>query len=516
MMTGEMLFLSAVLVVAFTVANSFTVDSSDSAVMFLNYYGYLVRQPSVDGSVNTEEDMTKAICNFQHMANLEVTCELDNATMEKMNEPRCGMPDVVGHNFDAKRKRRFALGSRWPTTDLTFRIDNRTPDIPNPDDVDDTLIAALQVWADVTPLTFTRVFGDTPADIIITFDQTDHRDGNPFDGPRGVLAHAFFPQSGNAHFDEAERWTINTNDGINLFQVAAHEFGHSLGLGHSDIEEALMAPFYRGYVPDFELHSDDIAGIQAHYGVNSGAPDATVETNPATPQGGQCTGRVDSVTTSQDRSTYIFEGSNVWKIEFNANQIAAGFPKTISSTFSGLPDYIDAALYNQADGTNHYFKGSQYWQFQNEVMDPGFPQDISTGYPGLPDDLDAAFAWSGNGRFYFIKGDQYYRFSDDGVDAGYPRALSVWNIPGNQVSAAVQGTNSRTYFFTPDGVYYRFNDQQFNVAAGYPRDTAENWQGCPSAIRATPDDGDNGVKGHLPSLVALVISSLGAFVLQNY
>ena len=28
-----------------------------------------------------------------------------------------------------------------------------------------------------------------------------------------------------------------------------------------------MAPFYRGYVANFQLHSDDIAGIQAHYGM---------------------------------------------------------------------------------------------------------------------------------------------------------------------------------------------------------------------------------------------------------
>jgi hypothetical protein len=62
-----------------------------------------------------------------------------------MNMPRCGMPDVVGHSLEAKRKRRYSLGSRWSRTDLTFRIDSVTFDIPNRADVEDTIEAAFQV-----------------------------------------------------------------------------------------------------------------------------------------------------------------------------------------------------------------------------------------------------------------------------------------------------------------------------------------------------------------------------------
>jgi hypothetical protein len=60
-------------------------------------------------------------------------------------------------------------------------------------------------------------------------------------------------------------WSIgdpNTPD-IDFFTVAAHENGHSLGLGHSNVNGAIMEAFYSG--PQSSLHADDIAGLTAKY-----------------------------------------------------------------------------------------------------------------------------------------------------------------------------------------------------------------------------------------------------------
>lgn len=51
----------------------------------------------------------------------------------------------------------------------------------------------------------------------------------------------------------------------NLFIVAAHEFGHALGMSHSSDPGALMYPVY-SYATGYPLSEDDIEGIQALYG----------------------------------------------------------------------------------------------------------------------------------------------------------------------------------------------------------------------------------------------------------
>ncbi len=203
----------------------------------------------------------KALKLFQKINNLPRTGVLDEATLDLMERPRCGFPDTA--EFTAE-------GRKWTRNNLTYGFQNFTPDLSQAQ-VRTAIQQALQLWADVTPLTFAEVGIGANPDIVIRFVAGDHGDGSNFDGAGGVLAHAFYPPpnggalAGDAHFDEAETWSVNLPaTGTDLVTVAAHEFGHSLGLAHSDVAGALMAPFYGG--PHRRLEADDIAGIQSIYG----------------------------------------------------------------------------------------------------------------------------------------------------------------------------------------------------------------------------------------------------------
>ncbi|XP_077200325.1 matrix metalloproteinase-18-like [Paroedura picta] len=201
--------------------------------------------------------LTEQIKEMQKFFHLTANGKMDAATTKLMNQPRCGVPDVQEHQAGARK---------WEKKALTYRINNFTPDLPK-SKVVQIIQKAFKVWSDVTPLTFRRV--SEPADIEIWFAYGAHGDNKPFDGRGGILAHAYLPGrgiGGDAHFDESEKWS-ETNREINLFLVAAHEFGHSLGLKHSSVRGALMYPTYSYVNPaTFRLPNDDTQRIQRLYG----------------------------------------------------------------------------------------------------------------------------------------------------------------------------------------------------------------------------------------------------------
>ena len=425
---------------------------------------------------------------------------------------------------------RYVLqGSRWRVKNLTYRVTKYPRSRLTKRQVDETIRKAFDVWEGPTGLNFQEK-NSGKVHIEIRFERKNHGDDDPFDGLGGTLAHAFFPvYGGDVHFDDDEDWTVNTPRGTSLLMTASHELGHSLGLSHSNVRSALMAPFYRGYEENISLDQDDISGIQALYGdgeddrddsSNSVGIDTrqgnipTPRTTTSPPRRGPsfdntelCKGNLDTIVTAKDDTTYAFYGDKYWKLTDTA--IAPGYPRSISANWDGLPSNLDAA-FTWTNGKTYFFKGDQYWRF-SEVgkLDRGYPkvrilaqisilitaiflQDFSKGFDGIPDNVDSAMVWAVNNKIYFFKGSQYWKFDPDKkppVSSSYPRPVSNWEGIPNRLDAALQYKNGKTYFFK-DGKYYRFDDDKFTLDQdanpSFPRESGFWWFGCdPNSVRLT-------------------------------
>ncbi|TNN62511.1 Collagenase 3 [Liparis tanakae] len=453
MKTFKLCILVSLAVTAYCVPTAqVTVEEENFAESYLKKFFNLTDEtdPTIGRGINP---LTWKLGEMQRFFGLQITGTLDTDTIAMMKKPRCGVPDGNIARFST-----FGRNQKWEKNSLTYRIVNYTPDMSVPE-VDDSIERALQVWAKITPLRFTRIHSGT-ADIMISFGRQQHGDYYPFDGPDGTLAHAFAPASGiggDAHFDDDETFTFRSNTGYILFMVAAHEFGHSLGLSHSNDPGALMYPVYSYRNPDtFVLPRDDVNGIQSLYGRNTGKDPSVEEPEPpTTPDACDSSMVLDAVATlrgemlffkdnvfwrsfpqsrtpqqslitnfwpnapsnvnaayeSQHKdNVFIFKDQKVWA--FNGYDLVSGYPKPISSF--GLPKTVkkvNAVLFDVESRKTLIFVGSEYYSYDEarETMDKGFPKQVDQTFSGLTSEVTAAFQY--RGFTYIYSGPYMFEYS---------------------------------------------------------------------------------------------------------
>ncbi|GLV37918.1 Matrix metalloproteinase 1 [Carabus blaptoides fortunei] len=394
--------------------------NKDKGMKYLEKYGYTDEKPMAEMN---EKEQESAIKYFQKMNSLPITGEFDKETTEQMNRPRCGRPDHYRSNYVSKFNRRTYI---WRKRNLTYKLNNFPRNGLNRQTVLQEISRAFAVWAQHVPLTFRRVqYGR--ADIEITFNPSHLGDGHG-----GTLAYAYYPEVGDAFFD-TENWTSRSSRGINLFTTAAHEFGHSLGLDHSEVRGALMYPYINPYNPNFRLHSNDISRIQRLYGRGrSRVSLCELE-------------KIDAILSSPDNNLYAFKGDQVWK--FENNTLVSEYPKSISEEWPELPNSIDAAYTFQKNIC--FLKNSSVWIFNGKMK--------KTVFTNLPNgNIDAGFTI--DNRLYLFAGSNYWKYFVTSkqfvLEKGFPKTIdSFWKGIPSSVDAAYYDHMRYIHFFKDDKVY---------------------------------------------------------------
>ncbi|KAM8837217.1 matrix metalloproteinase-17 isoform 2-T2 [Spinachia spinachia] len=500
------------------------------AVDWLSRYGYLPSPDPRTSRLQTKEGLEKAIRLMQRFGGVQESGVLDAETLKLMSTPRCSVPDIVGNEDMLKkrrRRRRYALsGLKWHKTELTWSVrgypsPSLSPGMSN-NLVDNILMRAFKAWSDETPLRFQRLHSDvgtapSGGDIRVNFARSFHDDGYPFDGQGGTLAHAFFPGrqevAGDAHFDDDEIWSYRDDSGrsTDLFTVAVHEFGHSLGLSHSSSDPSIMRPYYQGPVGDienFRLAQDDQMAIQQLYGVDDRRPPGGVDpylprlpspppprpTKPWDPSfEARCQGGFDAVANIRGE-VFFFKGAHFWRTARDRSLVSLNRAQ-IKNFWIGLPpgtNKIDAVYERKSDSRIIFFIGSQYWVFTDTVVMSGYPRPISdwgmrteSGTPVYT--VDGAFIWAHNGKTYLFSGGRFWRFDESRegqrvtrqLEPGYPKNNTLWGGVPTHMDDIISWGEGDAYFFK-DNLYWVLQSGGLNQDVVTPKSIAVDWLRCPA------------------------------------
>ncbi|XP_075773170.1 matrix metalloproteinase-9 [Pelodiscus sinensis] len=305
-----------------------------------------------------------------------------------------------------------------------------------------------------------------------------------------------------SNYDTDHKWGFCPDQGYSIFLVAAHEFGHALGLDHSSVREALMYPMY-SYIRDFQLHPDDVSGVQFLYGQGSGpkppapkpptqAPDApsqpptqaedTVTTaesdvsteddaplppepGPVDPSKDPCKAKSFDAITEINGELHFFQGGNYWKRSVAWKGAIQG-PFRTSATWPALPALIDAAFQDTLTKKLYFFSGRRFWVYAGRsVVGPRGVDKLGIGKEA--ERISGALQ-RGNNKVLLFSGEKYWRLDVKAqkVDKGYPR-LTDDTFAGVPLNAHNVFLYQGKYHFCQDRFYWRMTPRYQVEQVGY-------------------------------------------------
>uniref|UniRef100_A0A671YV56 Matrix metalloproteinase-9 n=1 Tax=Sparus aurata TaxID=8175 RepID=A0A671YV56_SPAAU len=272
------------------------------------------------------------------------------------------------------------------------------------------------------------------------------------------------------NYDDDKKWGFCPDQGYSLFLVAAHEFGHALGLDHSNIREALMFPMY-SYVEDFHLHEDDIEGIQYLYGGRTGPVPTPPQPNPTTDIYPTIDENVtDDPEPTEPTPTTTPQPVDPTKDASNPSVHLCYRSKknktNISQKWPALPAVIDSAFEDVLTKKLYFFSGTRFWVYTGQsVLGPRSIEKL--GLPSNIQKVEGALQ-RGKGKVLLFSGENFWRLDVKAqkIDRGYPRFTdAVFGGVPNDAHDVFQYKGH--FYFCRDRFYWRMNSRRQVDRVGY-------------------------------------------------
>ncbi|XP_066277911.1 matrix metalloproteinase-21-like [Branchiostoma lanceolatum] len=456
----------------------------------------------VDESISIEE-LAVAISKFQEENNLTVTGELDEETLSKMNEPRCGNPDktlaknhttlsrLLTHRGNTssndsanaaeepsagnERRRRSVL-EKWQerqqhrTKDkrgyftgdcITWRLMQEgysSQSQLDPDMQTAAVDRAFRMWSEVIKPKFREDRHTLPVDevdILIAFG----RDRSNGAGPNGrhlhlgcshefqgqEFAHAFSSQIASVHLNDDVYFTVDGLQGISLLRVAVHEIAHALGLVHqTSPPNSVMLANYPTDSPNFEIGVEDRRAIQ-NLGYGKCEEQFSTVFDWVRPKRNKDGYRIPGIA----YNTYFFWNGRYSMYENSQRRTRYGDPRVTRGGWRGITArHIDGIVHvwKRYWDVLFFFAGDSYWEYDSQE--------------------DQIYTHDANGNPY-----------PNLIRYGFP------GIPDNIDTVYFNRTTGYTYFFK-DHLVYQYEIERQRVSPGFPKEISEVFPGVPNNLDA--------------------------------
>ena len=441
-----------------------------------------------------------------------------------MQKARCGNPDlgtydtiqrpvnvdvpqnyyVQGRSGKTDKPEGFVTQTMvWPKKHLKWFIETypqKQKHLGTPDQIRRIIAQAFQDWEKHSALKFEQAQSKETADLKVKFDSNDHGDGYPFDGPGTTLAHAFYPKSGDIHFDDDEQFTDkykNEYEQYTLRLVAAHEIGHALGLSHSFESESLMYPVYQQFNASYVLSNDDQQGIQTLYGkpevstvpstvrttfspLRTSSSSWSSSSSTELPADNWCGGDFQTGCEGPDGELYLFRDDQVWRYQARRKLSWDPHPTPINERFPALTDASITACVKSSMGYTYLFRNYRMWKLKTHWASDGPHTLHGRHYPQNP-----RVALLHQNNIYLIRHRFIYRLNELDYDQELEiRTIdTILNPPPDGFIRAGFTYDKRHYLFTRELVYV-YDSTHGNLLPDYPRPRTNGWFACESASQA--------------------------------